>query len=225
MDASEKPVKTWSSAQTYTMAAICLALGVVVGYLVRTPSAVPSNTPNVAVAPPPAAAVGMGGGMPNAQDLKRMADTQVVPLLADLQKHPKDPELLAKIGRAYLAAQQFQSAQQYLEPSVALKATPETLNELSYVYYSLGNIDKAIETLNRALKLDPRNPKVLFNLGMFEWHGKSDPKAAIAAWQSFVKANPNDPKRAQVEQMIAQAKQHLNIPAGTKPISQPCSWL
>ena len=50
----------------------------------------------------------------------------------------------------------------------------------------------------------------------FEWKGKADPKAAISAWQAFLKADPNSPKRAQVEQMIAQAKKHLSIPAGTK---------
>jgi cytochrome c-type biogenesis protein CcmH/NrfG len=154
--------------------------------------------------------------MPSAEDLKRMADKQVAPLLAELQKNPKDSALLSKIGQSYLAAQQFQTAQQYLEQSVVLKGNPENLNALAFVYYSLGDVDKAIETLNRALKIDPKDPKVLFNLGMYEWHGKSDPKAAIAAWQSFVKANPNDPKRAQAEQMIAQASKHLNIPPGTK---------
>ena len=49
-----------------------------------------------------------------------------------------------------------------------------------------------------------------------EWHGKSDPKAAIAAWESCLKVNPSDPKRAQIEQMIAQAKRHLDIAPGTK---------
>ena len=145
-----------------------------------------------------------------------MADKQVEPLVAELQKHPKDADLLTRIGTAYLAAQQYQSAQQYLEQAAAVKPSPETLNELSFVQYSLGNVDQAIETLNRALKQDGKNSKLLYNLGMYEWHGKSDPKAAIAAWQSFLKANPSDPKRAQVEQMIAQARQHLSIAPGTK---------
>jgi cytochrome c-type biogenesis protein CcmH/NrfG len=154
--------------------------------------------------------------MPSAQDLKRMADKQVAPLLAELQKNPKDADLLTRIGSAYLAVQQYQSAQQYLEQAAAVKASPGILNELSFVEYSLGNVDQAIETLKRALKQDPRNSKLLYNLGMYQWHGKSDPKAAIAAWQAFLKANPRDPKRAQVEHMIAQAKQHLTIAPGTK---------
>ena len=212
MDAPDHEPKFWSNAQAYSMAAICLILGVVVGYLVHAPAVASSNPPAVAVAPPPSAPA----SAPSAQDLKRMADKQVEPLLAELQKHPKNADLLTRIGTAYLAAQQYQSAQQYLEQAAAVKPSPETLNELSFVQYSLGNVDHAIETLNRALKQDGKNSKLLYNLGMYEWHGKSDPKAAIAAWQSFLKANPSDPKRAQVEQMIAQAKQHLSIAPGTK---------
>ncbi len=216
MEANDRQPKFWSNAQTYMMAGICLVLGAGLGYLVHTPSAAPSNPSIAAVAPAQPAPTGMAAGAPSAQDMKRMAEKQVAPLLAELQQHPKDAELLAKIGRSYLAAQQFQSAEQYYEQSVALKPTPETLNEMSFVDYSLGDVDKAIVTLNRAIKMDPKNSKLLFNLGMFEWHGKSDPKAAIAAWQTMLKVNPKDPKRAQVEQMIAQAKQHLNIAPGTK---------
>jgi cytochrome c-type biogenesis protein CcmH/NrfG len=212
MAATDREPKSWSNAQSYTMAGICLILGIVVGYLVHAPAVANPSTPTATVTAPPRAPA----SMPTSQDLKRMADKQVAPLLEQLQKHPNDPELLTRIGTAYLAAQQFESAQQYLEQSVSLKPTPETLNELSFVRYSAGDVDQAIAILNRALKQDPKNAKVLFNLGMFQWHGKSDPKAAIAAWQAFLKANPKDPKRAQVEHMIAQAKQHLNIAPGTK---------
>lgn len=212
MQASDQPAKLWTNTQAYTMAAICMVLGMVMGYLAHAPAHTNSSQPVSTVAPDPAA----NPAMPTAADLKRMADKQVAPLLEELQKNPKNPELLAQVGRSYMAAQQYQSAQQYYEQSVALKPAPETLNELSFVDYSLGDVDKAITILSRAIKMDPKNPKLLFNLGMFEWHGKSDPKAAIAAWQQFLRGNPNDPKRAEVEKMIAQAKQHLNIAPGTK---------
>src|ERR1700757_1425646 len=73
----DRQPKLWTNAQTYTMAAICLVLGVVVGYLVHAPAQAPSSfTPNaVARAQSPAT------GMPTAEDLKRMADKQVAPLL------------------------------------------------------------------------------------------------------------------------------------------------
>ena len=214
MEAIDQSPKSWNSAKAYTMAVISLILGLAVGYLANSPREGGSIASGPAIAQRPMQ--GGGKGLPSPDDLKRMADKQVAPLLVGLQKNPKDADLLSKIGGAYLAAQQFPIAQQYLEQSVALKPNPETMNALSFVYYSMGDVDKSIETLNRALKIDPKNPKVLFNLGVFEWHGKSDPKAAIAAWQTFIKANPNDPKRPEVEKMIAQAKQHLNLPPGAK---------
>jgi cytochrome c-type biogenesis protein CcmH/NrfG len=215
MEAIEQHPQTWNSAKAYTMAVIALILGLAVGYLVHTPSDARTLGPAATVTPRPAPGAGMGR-MPSADDMKRMADKQVAPLLEELQKNPKDADLLSKIGQSYLVAQQFQPAQTYLEQSASLQANSENLNALSFVYYSTGDVDKAIATLNRALKIDPRNPKILFNLGVFEWRGKSDPKAAIDAWQTFVKTNPNDPKRPEVDKMIAQAKRHLNLPPGTR---------
>ena len=207
--------KSWTAIQAYTMATVCLILGILVGYLLNSPKPTATNSSMTAVAPQPAPS-GMAGGMPTSGDMKRMADKQVEPLLAQLQKNPNDAALLEKIGRSYMAAQQYLNAREYLEKSVAAKPTVETLNELAFVNYSMGDADRGISALNQALKIEPKNPKVLFNLGMFEWHGKSDPKAAIAAWEQFVKANPNDPKRAEAEHLIAQAKQHLAIAPGTK---------
>jgi cytochrome c-type biogenesis protein CcmH/NrfG len=215
MEANHQDSKSWNNVQTYTMAVICLVLGTAAGYLLHAPAVADASAPTAKVSPtsaPPSA----GQAMPSAVDMKRMADKQVAPLLEQLQKTPQDADLLAKIGRAYMAAQQFQSAQQYYERSASVKPKADNLNELSFVYVKLGDLDKAVATLNQALQLDPKNAKVLFNLGYFEWKGKADPKAAIAAWQGFLKADPNSPRRAEVEQMMAQAKKHLGIAPGTK---------
>jgi cytochrome c-type biogenesis protein CcmH/NrfG len=208
---SHQDAKFWNNAQPYGMAIICLLLGIAAGYLLRVPAVVspPRSVSEVSTpASPPQ--------MPSAADMKPMADKQVAPLLADLENHPSDAELLARIAHAYMAAQQFQSALQYYEKSVAAKPKPDTLNELAFVYVKLGDLDHGIRTLNRALTMDPKNPQVLYNLGYFEWKGKADPKAAIAAWQAFLKADPNSAQKAEVEQMLAQARKHRSVPAGTK---------
>lgn len=214
MEAGRQEPKSWNSAQAYGMAVICLVLGVACGYLLHAP-VTPSPNAGVSTAAP-ATPPDNAQKMPSAADLKRMADDQVLPLLADLQKNPNDAELLTKIARSYLAAQQFETARQYYEKSVAAKPTPDALNELSFVYVKLGDLDKGIDELNHALKIDPKNAKILYNLGYFEWKGKADPKSAIEAWQKFLKADPKSPRRAEVEQMMAQAKRHLNIAPGTK---------
>lgn len=208
---SHQDAKFWNNAQAYGMAIICLLLGVAAGYLLHVPAVV-NPPPSVSEVPAPASPP----QMPSAADMKPMADKQVAPLLADLENHPTDADLLARIAHAYMSAEQFQSAQQYYEKSVAAKPKPDTLNELAFVYVKLGDLDHGIRTLKRALTIDPKNPQVLYNLGYFEWKGKADPKAAIAAWQAFLKADPDSPKKADVQQMLAQARKHRSIPAGTK---------
>jgi len=215
MEPKRRDLKPWSNVQTYMMAVICLILGTAAGYLLHAPAVTNAGRATSAPTPSPAPA-NPAQSMPTAMDMKRMADKTVAPMLEQLQKNPQDPDLLAKIGRAYMAAQQYQSAQQYYERSVAAKPRADHLNELSFVYVKLGDLDRAIATLHRALKLEPRNGAVLYNLGYFEWKGKADPKAAIAAWQAFLKAEPKSPKRAQVEQMLAQAQKHMGIAPGTK---------
>jgi len=212
---SDRQPTIWSNAQAYTMAAICLLLGVVAGFLLHAPAVASPSLPAASVSAP-APQVAPTPQMPSAADMKRMADKQVAPLLANLQKNPKDADLLAKIAHAYLSAEQYKSAQQYYEQSIALKPAPEAMNELAFAYVKMGDVDKGIATLNRALAIDPKNSKVLFNLGIFEWLGKMDAKAALATWQTLLKADPNFPKKAQVEQMMAQAKKHLSIPPNTK---------
>src|ERR1700739_2343557 len=157
--------KFWSNAQTYGMAIICMILGIAAGYLLHAPAV--AATPSIGELSVPASPATAPPQMPSAADMKRMADKQVAPLLADLEKHPNDADLLAKIAHAYMAGQQFQSAQQYFEKSIAAKPKVDALNELAFVYVKLGDLDRGIATLNQALAIDPKNPQVLFNLGYF----------------------------------------------------------
>jgi|SRR5579859_1111724 len=213
MEAIEQ--KSWNNTQAYTMATICLVLGIAAGYLLHAPVVTPPDSGTATVAPTPAPATAVPQ-MPSAADMKRMADKTVAPLLEQLQKNPKDAALLAKIGRSYMAAEQYQSAEEYYAKSIAVKPDSEAMNELAFVYAKTGDIDKAVATLNQAVAVDPKNGAILYNLGFFEWKGKADPQAAVAAWEKMLKVDPKSPKRAQVEQMLAQAKKHLGMAPGTK---------
>jgi cytochrome c-type biogenesis protein CcmH/NrfG len=139
--------------------------------------------------------------------LKQMADKQAAPLLAQLQKSPDNAVLLAEIGKIYFQTRQFPMAAKYYEDSVRIKPDAVVLVKLGGAYHFAGNEDKAIGTWNRALSFDPNNPDALFNIGLVKWRAQGDREGAIAAWQKLLKTNPNHPKRAQVEELLAQAKQ------------------
>ena len=72
---------TWQAWQVYVMAAICLLVGVLVGYLVRG-SAPAAAVPMATAQPSPEGAATTQKQMPSLDDMKRMADKQAEPLLA-----------------------------------------------------------------------------------------------------------------------------------------------
>jgi tetratricopeptide (TPR) repeat protein len=215
METTTEAGSRWTSVQVGVLAFICLALGAVTGYLLRSVnSAAPAAAPVAAAAaaernplPPP----GPGAGQVTPEQLKHMADTKAAPLLASLPARPRDTALLTQVGDIYYETQQFQDARKYYEQAVAVKETPDSLTQLSNTYHYLGENDKAMAALNRALAIDPNWADALFNLGMLEWQVKARPDAAIALWEKLLQTNPNHPHRAQVEQMIERAREHKNL--------------
>src|SRR5580765_5698641 len=101
---------TWRPTHVYVMAAVCLLVGTMVGYLARGSAtrAVPVNQ----VSPSTPA---MSQSTPSMEDMKRMADRQAEPLLAKLQSDPKNAQLLNEIGTVYRLTHQFQTAESYYQ--------------------------------------------------------------------------------------------------------------
>ncbi len=208
----------WTGVQAYTLAVICLLLGMAGGWLIRgsqSPAAIPVEA---ASAPAPAA---IGGAAPNAQptpeQLKKMADTQAAPLLDKLKSDPNNPELLVGIGNFYYDAQQFPIAVDYY--GKALKAKPSDAavrTDMATAYWYMGNADDAIAEFNKALTYEPNKPNTLFNLGLVKWQGKMDINGAVKDWEKLLATNPNYEGKDKVEQMIAEAKKHSGVKPGTK---------
>jgi len=208
MEDPELKAKSWSSAQFYGFAAVCLLAGIAIGYWARTPfqaSAVKPQAAKLAAAHSPDANIRI-------DQMKQEADIQAEPLLARLRQSPDDPLLLAEIGKIYYQMRQYPEAAKYYEASVRFKPDAVVFVKLGGAYHFGGDDDRAIGAWNHALRLDPNNPDALFNIGFVQWRERGNRKEAIAAWQKLLQTNPNHPKRAQVEEMLSQAKQHSDIP-------------
>ncbi len=207
----------WTSAQAYVIAVVCLLLGVGVGYLLRSPNSLQS--PAAAQASSKQAAEGVAGAMSQItpEQLKHMADKQAEPVIAQLQARPNDPVLLAQAGNVYYDAQQFKDAIAYYQR--ALESDPNNTNirtDLGTAFWYVGEADRAVAEFDRVLRQDPTKANALFNRGVVKWQGKMDIKGAVADWEALLKADPNYPERPKVEQMLAEAKKHLNIKPGEK---------
>lgn len=203
----------WSSVQVYILSAICLLIGVTMGYLFRG-----SNAPKAAGASvnsavqrqmpggTPAVGTGAAPAQPTPEAMKRMADKQVAPLLEQLQKNPNDADTLAKVGYYYMLSAQYDDAATYYEKLTDVKPTAQIYTTLASAQAYGGKPDKAIASLNHALQLDPKFADALFNLGMLKWRAKGDTKGAIACWETLLKTNPNHPQLEKVRQLIAHVK-------------------
>jgi cytochrome c-type biogenesis protein CcmH/NrfG len=216
---------TWTAVQAYTLAVVCLLLGMAGGWLIRG-SQSPAATPVEAASASAPAPSNMGGGanaQPTPEQMKQMAETQAAPLIEKLKSDPNNPELLASIGNFYYDAQQFQTAVDYYGRSLKAKpADASVRTDMATAYWYMGNADTAIEEFNKALKYEPNKPNALFNLGLVKWQGKMDINGAVADWEKLLATNPNYEGKDKVEQMIAEAKKHAGVKPGTpaKPLPQ-----
>jgi len=212
--ASGTPSSSWEAKQVYALAVVCLLIGLAVGYLFRgsRSPAVPANAMQAGSAAPAgmAAQGGMDAQPVTLDQMKHTADKRAEPLLAQLKDDPKNTDLLIQLGNIYFATHQFKQAADYLAKSLEVKPknVPIRTQLASCLYYD-GDVDGALQQLSRATTDDPHDANSLFNLGMIRWQGKKDAKGALAAWGQLLKTNPQlEPaKRAQVERLMAQARQ------------------
>ncbi len=200
----------WKPAQTYTMAVICLVIGLAIGYLLRgsaspATTAVASETvPHQAQNAPP---IAEQKRTPTVDEMKQMADKQVAPLLAQLKADPKNADLLNKVGTAYRATHQFKTAIEYYNKSLDIdpKNVGARTDMASCLYY-LGDVDGALAQLNKSLSYDSKHAGTLINIGIIKWKGKNDVKGAIAAWETLLKLNPDFENKQAIQHMIDEAK-------------------
>jgi len=195
---------SWTGTQAYVLAAFCLLLGVVFGYLFRGSASATAAAANTATQP-----VAALQQQPSNADAHAALGQAAAPLLEAVNKDPDDYDSLVKLGNVFYDGQQYPNAIQYYERALAIHPdNPDVRTDMGTAYWYSGNAEKAIAAMETSLKYRPGHPQTLFNLGWVRWQGKADPKGAIAAWEQLLKANPNYPQKQQVEQYIAKAKEH-----------------
>jgi len=210
----------WSSVQAYTLAVVCLLVGIAFGWFIRGSQSAASAP--LDSAPSPRAATGTMGAQPTPEQMRDMADKQVEPLLAELKTSPNNPVLLTNIGNIYYDTQQFPSAVDYYQR--ALKAAPEDTSvrtDMATAYWYMGDADTAIAEFKKALSYDPHKANTLFNLGVVLWQGKMDVPGALATWQKLLDSNPNYENKDKLLELMAQARKHSGLKPGTQAKALP----
>ncbi len=213
---SQQNTDRWTSVQAYTLAVVCLLMGIAGGWFLRG-SQVPAAAAGIESAQSSSAAPSGMPAQPTPEQLKNMADTQAAPLLQRLKSDPDNAELLASLGNVYYDVQQYPTAVDFYQR--ALKSQPThagVRTDMATAYWYMGNADGAIAEFNKALSYQPNNANTLFNLGIVKWQGKMDIKGAVASWQKLLDTNPNYENKDKVQQLIAEAQKHSGVKPGEK---------
>lgn len=222
----DQPKATWRPTQAYVLAAVCLVIGLPVGYLLRGSAPAKAPAPAVATMPetqaPPTAAAATApmphSTVPTLDDMKRMADKRAEPLLAKLKADPNNAELLNQTGILYRSAHQFKQAEDYFQKSLAID--PKNVNvrtDMAACMFYDGDVDGALAELQKSLTYDPKHAGTLMNIGIIKWKGKNDVPGAVASWQKLLKLNPDFKQKAVVERMISDAQQSAKTEQATTP--------
>jgi tetratricopeptide (TPR) repeat protein len=208
MDIHRNSTEQWTSMRANSLAALCLAVGLAGGWLIRGLK-ISNDADSVAAASamvPAKADAGTTTQIPSPTRLKEMAKAQAEPMLDKLKANPDDPDLLTRIGNLYYDAQQYSIAVDYY--GRALKAKPvdaAVRTDMATAYWYMGDADTAIAQFNKSLAYEPNKPNTLFNLGLVKMRGKKDKAGAISDWQKLLAANPNYGEKDKVLRMIADA--------------------
>jgi len=211
-------IRQWTSVQAYTLAVVCLLLGIAGGWLLRGSGPLSPAASEVARAAAGETAP-TGAQTPTPAEMQRMADTQAGPLLEKLKTDPNNADLLQNIGNVYYDAQLFPTAIDYYRRALKVQPTNAGVRtDMATAIWYTGNVDAAIAEFQTSLSYEPTKPNTLFNLGIVEWQGKMDIDKAVAAWQKLLDTNPNYEAKDKVLELMAQAQKHSGVKPGTSSV-------
>lgn len=128
-----------------------------------------------------------------------------------IQKDPKNLPAWVELGNLYFDSDQPKEAIEAYSKYLAVKpGNPDVRTDMGIMYRRLGDFDRAIEEFRKAAQSDPKHINSRYNIGIVLLHDKQDIKAAIKAWEEYLRVDPGSERanrvRAQMENLKKMAK-------------------
>ncbi|HUL36693.1 MAG TPA: tetratricopeptide repeat protein [Thermodesulfobacteriota bacterium] len=140
--------------------------------------------------------------------------SQIQTLKEIVKKDPKNLPAWVELGNLYFDTDQPKEAIEAYKQYLASKPdNPDVRTDMGIMYRKLGEFDKAIEEFKKAAQSDPKHINSRYNLGLVLLHDKQDMKAAIKAWEDYLKV---DPKSERAQRIRVQIEKMKTMPAPTK---------
>jgi cytochrome c-type biogenesis protein CcmH len=159
---------------------------------------------------PPAQTPAAGAGQPSGQMTQQAIAANVAKLARRLEQNPGDVQGWTMLGRSYVTLEKYSEASNAYAKATALKSDDADL--LADYAFAMGMVNgqrlqgQPLDLINKALKLDPENPKALELAGSAAFEAKNYSQA-ISYWQKLLQKTPPDSELAPaLSQRINEAK-------------------
>ena len=190
-----------------------LIAGLIFGYVLAERQAVPpAKAIRLGLGPQTAAQQGEelpdghppvdGASGANAQRLRQ----QVAEIEGLLTANPNDAGLMAAMGNIYFDASRWPDARDWYEKALQVSSgDPNILTDLAVVYRNLGEFERSIELLDRAIAVDSGHWQAWYNkvvVYQFDLHRHDDAAKALETLQELKKSNTAIPDLSGLEQEV-----------------------
>ncbi len=144
-----------------------------------------------------------------------------------LELEPTNEAALLSTARLYAKQEQNQQAVEFFNKAIAVNPAPSTYNDLFQVNQKLGKTADAQAAIQRAIELEPSNPRYRNNLASLQVAGGRSDEAVKTLEKVFspAVANYNVAYLHFNNSNIAGAQQHLQIALQNDPNLQPAREL
>lgn len=110
----------------------------------------------------------------------------------EVEKNPTDTTKLLEYADLLAAAHKQKEAIEYYQQILSINPNRiDVLFSLSFIYYTLGDLNKSEEETKRILAIDPENNDAKYNLGAIA-ATKGDKEKARDIWQRLAEKYPED---------------------------------
>ena len=190
-----------------------LIVGITIGYVLAERQAVPpAKAIRLGLNPQVAAQQGeeLPDGHPpvdgaSGADAQRLRQ-QVAELEGLLAANPNDAGLMAAMGNIYFDASRWPDARDWYEKALQVSSgDPNILTDLAVVYRNLGEFERSIELLDRAIAVDSGHWQAWYNkvvVYQFDLHQHDDAAKALETLQELKKSNTAIPDLSVLEQEV-----------------------
>jgi tetratricopeptide (TPR) repeat protein len=165
-----------------------------------------------AVVPPAAAAA------PAQQAAPPLDEAKVKAFLSVAERDPGNATPRVELGDLYFNAERFDEAVKWYEEALTINANDVRVStQLGMSYYYTNQTDRALQQLERSIKIDPKHAETWLDLGFVRAFGRQDLTGAEQAWQQVLALAPEGREGQAAKRALDSLRSAHPGGSGTKP--------